>query len=66
MFYKVAFIFWHTSVAGVGCGCVKCNPRGSGAACIIARSAGFALKFIQALLCTLMKCAAQKYGLLLH
>lgn len=35
MFYKVAFIFWNMSVAGaVGCGCVKRNPWGSGAACI--------------------------------
>lgn len=34
MFHKVAFIFWNMSVAGVGWSCVKCNPRGSGAACI--------------------------------
>lgn len=34
MFHKVAFIFWNMSVARAGCGCVKCNPRGSGAACI--------------------------------
>lgn len=32
--YKVAIIFWNTSVAEGGWGCVKCNPRGSGAACI--------------------------------
>lgn len=37
MFYKVTFIFWNMSVAGVSCGCVKHNPRGSRAAACISK-----------------------------
>lgn len=34
MFYEAAFIFCNAAVAGAGCGGVKHNPGGSGAACI--------------------------------